>query len=160
MSFDSELDYTKTVEYVTVKITALQLQVTEYTAKITQLQISPYVNIPSTVAEIVRLQTVIDMNNLAISNYQSLLIEIARIQALSAEEKALIYYYYTILGVSKLSYMIKMLFNTDMLTDVNVLTLYNDTITPPEVKLMVAKLIYDAIAVNTFTEIYNLIITY
>lgn len=156
MSFDNELDYSKTVVYLNSKMTGLQNQIISDKNKITQLQQSPYAS--SITSEIIKLQSLIDRNKLSIQNIQAVLAEIVRIQALSDEEKALIYYYYTILKVEKIDYMIKLLFNTHMLTDVNVLALNNDITTPSDIKLMVAKLVYKKIHINNaYQEVYDVI---
>ena len=79
-----------------------------------------------------------------------------RIQNLTVDEKNLIYYFYTVLGIRKDIYMIKMLFNTAALTDPNVLEVYNDTVSTSEVKLYVAQLLYQRFNINNaYTEIYE-----
>lgn len=155
MSFDTELDYTFNVTMFNTKINYLQNIIDTNTVTITQLQAAPYPSV--TAAEITRMQNQNSAHLLKIQNYQAILTEIARIQALTVEEKALIYYYYTILDVEKKYYMIKMLFNTNMLTDSNVLALYNDNVTDAPTKLIIAKIIYNQISnSNLYNEIYDL----
>jgi hypothetical protein len=147
MSFDNDLDYGTIVTNLTAKISNLNNIVTTNTDIVAQLELSPYAIL--TASEIARLQDEITLSNTAIVNYQVILDEITRIQALSEEEKNLIFYYYSVLGVSKYDYMLKMLFNTNMLSNENVLTLYSDVVTAPEIKLKVAKLIYNQILIDT-----------
>ena len=153
-SFDVEFDYSTVVVGMTGQITRLQEQINIYTTKIALLQASSYAVLVAD--EISDMESLVTIDTLKAANYQSIIDEIARVQAMTQEEKALIYYFYSILGVKKENYMEKLLFNTSKISDPNVLTLYNDVVTPPETKLMVAKLLYNKFSMNTqYNEIFD-----
>jgi hypothetical protein len=152
MSFDTILDFTPVVDGITLRMNNMQTQINADTTVVTQLQASQYSTLLD--PEINIMLSNIAQYTTKVQNYQSILDEITRIQSMSVEDKASMYYYFTILGVSKMNYMTKMLFNTDALNNENVQALYADVITPTETKLIIAKIIYDRFYINSvYSEI-------
>jgi hypothetical protein len=146
MSFDTEFDYSPAVRALNDTISKCYSQIESNTATITLLQSSVYTTITS--PEIDRLTTYNASHQTEITNCEAILDEITRIRALTAENKALIYYFYTVLGVRKSIFMTKMLFNTVAVTDPRVLEVYSDTTSSSELKLYVARLIYDTFHID------------
>lgn len=155
MSFDTEFDYTLAINGMNGRITELQSQIDANTTKVNQLTSSPYASLVS--LEIANLNDRITNNATTITSYNAIKTEIARINSLPVEEKAMIYYFYSVLGVPKNKYMVKLLFNTDKLTNDNVQTVYNDAVTEPATKLLVAQLLYEQFSMsNIYREISDL----
>jgi hypothetical protein len=155
MSFDAEFDYTPAVNGMNANIVELQSQIDANTLQVNQLTSSPYASLVP--LEIANLNIRITNDTNIITSYNAIKAEITRVNTLSVEEKALIYYFYSVLGIPKNKYMIKLLFNTDKLSDTNVQAVYNDTITEPATKLLVAQLLYEQFSINnTYIEIFNL----
>ena len=147
MSFDIDFNYTTAIESINGRIASLQTIVDANNSKLVLLQSSVYAGIVT--SEISALEFVNTTNTTAIANYQDISNEIARVQALSQEEKALLYYFYITLGISKTTYMIKLLFNTHIVNDSRVVAVYNDTTSPADVKLLVAQMLYDQFPINS-----------
>jgi len=145
--FDTEFDFTNVINNFNANINQLNAQKTLLTNKKSILENSTYNNL---------MQNEIDLYNIDINyindnilGYQAIIDEIVRIQNLSIEDKNLIYYFYTVLGIHKKKYMLKLLFNTNALTDTNVLNVYNDVNSTNEVKLLVAQLLYNRFNIDT-----------
>jgi len=147
MSFDTEFDYNSLITNLTQQNVINQGLIDGNTAKLTLLQNSSYVNL---LTNDINALIADNANKLEyITNNQDVLNEIMRILSLSVEQKTLLYYFYTILKITKNNYMIKILFNTDAVNDPNVQTVYNDTVSTNEVKLMVAEIIYRNFTINS-----------
>ncbi len=146
MSFDTVLDYTPVIVGFNAKIAVLQAQNAIDAENLTKLETSVYASIVTN--EIQRLTNKIARDLNKINNLQALIDEMTRIQNLPLETKEQIYYFYTVLDVSRNIYMTKLLFNTDAVTDPTVLAIFNDNVTAPDVKLMVAKLVYEKFNMN------------
>lgn len=153
--FDTEFDYSSVLTNYNERLTILNTQKTALVNKKTLIEGSVYTTLLQPELDVINQNIVyVDAQ---ITNYQALITEITRIQNLTVDEKNLIYYYYTVLGVPKSLYMTKMLFNTDALTDPNVLAVYNDTTSTNEVKLLTAQLLYERFSIKTnYPEIYEI----
>ncbi len=147
MSFDADFNYAPAVAVMNEQINLLQTVVANATAKITLLQSSPYADMVSTEIGVLELDNV--QNLATMVNYQDIIDEITRVQTLSQPEKALLYYFYTTLGVSRPTYMIKMLFNTHIVNDPRVIAVYTDVVSSNAVKLLVAQMLYDQFPMST-----------
>jgi hypothetical protein len=154
--FDSEFDYTETLTAFTNNITNLTTSRTELQTNKDSLSASTYADLIA--PEIAIIENKISNLTTKITAYQALIDEIHFVQSRPDSDKALAYYFYTMLGVPKNIYMIKMLFNTTLLFDANVMRLYNDTsITDPNLKVQIARILYDKFAIsNTYNEIYEI----
>ena len=142
MSFDIEFDYSDAVNKYTNLQNRLQSVIDENNTQLSLLQSSPYAAMVE--PQIINLINSNTIYNEKIENIQSILDEIIYIQSLSVEDKEKLYYFYTVLGDSKQMFMAKLLFNSDIgLLDPNVQTIFNDTTTLPEIKLAVAKALYN-----------------
>ena len=150
MSFDIELNYAPVITGLTNRMSILHQQCEQNTIIITQIQSTQYSTLLHD--ETTRMLSIIDRDTIVINHYQAILAEIARIQSLPYEAKQLLYYFYKVLGVDKVSYMIKMLFNTSALSDQNVLAVYSDVITIPQTKLIVAKMLYNRFTVSSLYD--------
>lgn len=154
MSFDTDFNFTPVVNGFNSRILELQSLVAIDTAKCNMLTTSSYASLLT--IEIAQLNYTINNLTNTINGFNAIINEISRIQALSVEEKTLIYYFYSVLGISKKPYMVKLLFNTSLLSDPNVQAVYNDTTSAPEVKLLVAQALYNQFTVNTqYMEIFS-----
>ena len=142
MSFDIEFDYSDAVNKYTNLQNRLQSVIDENNTQLSLLQSSPYAAmVEPQINKLINSNTIY---NEKIENIQSILNEITYIQSLSIEDKEKLYYFYTVLGDSKQMFMAKLLFNSDIgLLDPNVQTIFNDTTTLPEIKLAVAKALYN-----------------
>ncbi len=142
MSFDIEFDYSNAVDRYTNIINTLQSSIDKNNTELSLLQASPYIAMIE--PEINNLIINNTVYNEKIENIQSILNEIIYVQNLSLEDKEKLYYFYTVLTDDKKMFMSKLLFNTDVgLLNSNVQTIFNDTITLPEIKLAVAKTLYN-----------------
>jgi paraquat-inducible protein B len=154
MSFDTELDYSPVIAGFNERIATLQLQLADATAELNTLNSSPYTSYVEN--EIIELGVRIDSINASIAGYTAVIAEMNRIQLLSAEEKNLIYYFYSVLGIRKDIYLTKLLFNTDKVFDSRVQTVYNDTTTDNATKLLVAQKLYSQFSVSTlYKEVFE-----
>ena len=155
MSFDIEFDYSDAVNKYTNLQNRLQSVIDENNTQLSLLQSSPYAAMVE--PQIINLINSNTIYNEKIENIQSILDEIIYIQSLSVEDKEKLYYFYTVLGDSKQMFMAKLLFNSDIgLLDPNVQTIFNDTTTLPEIKLAVAKALYNKYNISSNIRI-NLI---
>lgn len=155
MSFDIEFDYSDTVNKYTNLQNRLQSVIDDNNTQLSLLQSSPYMAmVEPQINNLINSNTIY---NEKIENIQSILDEIIYIQSLSVEDKEKLYYFYTVLGDSKQMFMAKLLFNSDVgLLDPNVQTIFNDTTTLPEIKLAVAKALYNKYNISSNIRI-NLI---
>lgn len=155
MSFDIEFDYSDAVNKYTNLQNRLQSVIDENNTQLSLLQSSPYMAmVEPQINNLINSNTIY---NEKIENIQSILDEIIYIQSLSVEDKEKLYYFYTVLGDSKQMFMAKLLFNSDIgLLDPNVQTIFNDTTTLPEIKLAVAKALYNKYNISSNIRI-NLI---
>lgn len=140
MSFDTDFDYTLALASINEQINLLQTSVDSDTSKITMLQSSPYANMVAQEMSILESDNI--RNIASINNYRDIIDEIVRVRALGQPEKDLLHYFYTTLGVSRTSYMIKLLFNTHMASDPRVVAVYTDTTSSNDVRLLVAQMLY------------------
>lgn len=154
--FDTEFDYTETLTAFTNNVANLTTNRTDLQANKDLLATSTYANLIA--PEIAVIEDKITNLTTRITAYQALIDEIHFIQSRPDSDKALAYYFYTMLGVPKSMYMIKMLFNSQLLFDANVMYLYNDaSITDTNLKVQIARILYDRFAINnTYSEIYEI----
>jgi hypothetical protein len=154
--FDTEFDYTETLSAFTNNVVNLTTNKTELQSNKNSLSASTYADLIA--PEIAIIEDKINNLTTKITSYQALIDEIHFIQSRPDSDKALAYYFYTMLGVPKSMYMIKMLFNSQLLFDTNVMRLYNDaSITDPNLKIQIARILYDRFAINnTYSEIYEI----
>ncbi len=152
MDFDTDFDYSRAIVSINERIAVLTTQIDHNSNKSLLLQASSYASIISN--ELNELSNTIARDTLERDNYIAILGEIQRIQSLSTEDKSLIYYFYTVMGINKIHYMVKLLFNTEELVNPNVIAVYTDQITSAEVKLMVARILYEQFSIsNLYPEI-------
>jgi hypothetical protein len=154
MSFNADFDYTPVVNAGNQRIAEIQAQKTIDENNYTAMSTSAYASLLP--MELEHLQAAISDAATSIAGYKAINDEIARIMALPDDNKMLIYYFYSVLGIPKPNYMAKLLFNTDKLSNDNVLALYNDTTIDSQLKLTIAKLLYDQFSIDTtYKEILN-----
>jgi hypothetical protein len=153
--FDTEFDYSKVLIHYNEQLTLLNTQKTILVNKKSLIENSVYNTLLQPEVDVIARD--IAYLDTDITNYQALIDEIINIQNLTVDEKNLIYYYYSVLGIEKSLYMVKMLFNISALTDPNVLAVYNDTTSSNEVKLLTAQLLYERFTIkNEYTQIYEI----
>lgn len=146
MSF-VDFNYDIPINYLNNRISLLNDQLTEYGNKLVLLESTPYVSILAD--EINAINNMINQLNNEKIMINAVLIEINRIQNLSVEDKALLYYFYTIVEDTQTNFMRKLLFNTtESLHDPTIQALLTDVTTPNEAKAIVAKIIYQKYIIN------------
>jgi len=144
MSFDSTFDYSGVVTGITNDLNTINTQLTTLTAQIALIQSAP-TYIASVANQLATFtQQVTSLQNRA-TQINASLTEIANIQALPADSKTTLYYFYTVLnavGISLQDFMSKMPFNLIALDDPTIQTLIADTTTPTNVRISIASALY------------------
>jgi hypothetical protein len=144
MSFDTEFDYTNVLSIVTEKISSAENTLTELQNQKDLLLSAPtYSSVVQTTIDNLTLQISALTND--ISDMNAVSTEINNVANLSSTDKDTIYYFYTVVGNSRRSFMAKTLFNyLTALADPNISNLMADITTDPAAKTSVAKVIYDS----------------
>lgn len=84
------------------------------------------------------------------SDMQAVLDEINNLLMATDEEKASLYYFYTILQVNKKEYMKRLLFNySSAITNPTIIQLVADTETSTEAKIEVARILYETFSIKS-----------
>jgi hypothetical protein len=147
-TFDSEFDYAAVVTGLTAQRVTAQAEVTRIAAEIATLEAAAAYSSITTqkVASLNSMKTSWESN---VANIDAVLAEIAVVQALTAEQKADLYYFYTIVLPRKADFMARTLFNhVAALADGNIAALRADTTTASESKTAVAKIIYETYSIK------------
>lgn len=142
MSFDTIFDYTPAVTGLTAERNEFQLQIAKLTAERDQLQSSGYAL--AVTDRIIALTIQINKPTYSVDHIDAVLKEIDAIRALSAEDKSVIYFLFTLLDCKKQDFMARMLFNhAEARTNRDIISLRDDKTTPDDVKRIVAKSIFE-----------------
>jgi hypothetical protein len=141
MSF-ADFNYDPAVAGITARLATMQQTLSGWDAEIALL--SSAVEYSVTAARIDMLTQQRERLAAEIQDHQAVLDEIAVIQALPAEAKDSLYYFYTVVGVPKFDFMAKMMFNhTTAINSEENAKLMADTVSSPEAKVIIAKLLYN-----------------
>lgn len=148
MSFDTEFDYTGLLNSLALNITNFQNEISNIDNEIALYDNAPnYTSVTEN-----RKNLLVNMkNNLSykIQKNQEITDEINNLILETPENKATLYYFYTVVEPDKKYFMIKALFNySAALNNQKIQELMNDDITPSESKVAVAKLIYEDFQIN------------
>lgn len=144
MSFDETFNYSPVVAGLREEKAAVETTLAGLTAERNVLDAATeYAADVDVINRKIRLSIESDIVTTQLNNINSVLAEIAEVQALSESKKADLYYFYTIVETTKQDFMAKILFNHDRaLNDEKIAKLRSDTTTPPATRVIIAKLYY------------------
>jgi hypothetical protein len=152
MSFDSTFDYSGVVTAITNDLNTFTTKLADINTQIASLQSVPaYSSIPAVENQIATLTGQAKNYQNYVTQINALLDEIKNIQGLPDDNKATLYYFYTVLstvGVSLSDFMSKMPFNLIALNDPIIQQLVADIVTPADVKVSIATALYNSYKVD------------
>ncbi len=151
MSF-ADFDYTKTVDRLTAQVNNANTQLTDLDAKIAACDAltSTYSTLVGPECATMHARKTFVTKN--VTDWNAVLTEITRIQALSTEDKASLYAIYAALGEDLKTWMARMLFNTTgLLADCSAI-LADGTLTSDQ-KTMLLKIVMQKYNININSRI-------
>ena len=151
MSFDTVFNYTSVTTGLKNEQNENDTALAMISNDLNTLQsASAYTNEPVVADRITSLQESITLLTNRKNDINAVLSEISKINALPAESKDSLLYFYTVVNPNKQDYMSRMLFNCEAaLSDTRIANLMADTTTPSAAKNAVARVIYDSYTVST-----------
>jgi hypothetical protein len=150
MSFDTEFNYSEVTIGLTRERDNLDSRLTSINAEKALLMSAPaYLSDPVVAARIESIDREVAALTTQKNNITDVLAEITVVNGLSSEAKASLYYFYTIVEVSKQDFMAKTLYNhVAALADPRIIALQADNVTSAEAKTAVAKLVYGSYSIS------------
>ena len=162
MSFAETFDYKPVKDGIAQELVPVNASLASITEEHGHLQGATAYNAEVIIQDkIIHLKLEIDRLNGQKDDLNAVLAEIAAIESLTDDQKATLYYFYTIVGTSKQEFMAKMLFNhVRVLKDARISALRGDTVTPAASKAAVAKVVYqsyviDSMRANSIMSVYR-----
>jgi hypothetical protein len=144
----SIFDYSQCILDLQDKISIYNTNIDSMTNQLNILQAASEYNsvVQSTINHLTALKSSFQTN---LADTEAVLQEINKLLAETEENKATLYYYYTIVTTDKATYMTKMLFNYEnALADPTISTLMTDQVTPLDTKTLIANIIYNSVSIN------------
>lgn len=140
--FDSTFDFTNILAGLNTYLVGVQSSLDDVNAQIAVLEsVVGYQDVIS--SDLATLNSGKSRFEDEIASINAVITEVNIITGLSAEIKAQLYYFYTVLGVQVKEYMARMPFNWQTaLSDPDIVALVADTTNPSPAKVAVAKFLY------------------
>lgn len=146
--FDSTFDFTNILAGLNTYLVGVQSSLDDVNAQIATLEsVIGYQDVVG--PDLVTLNSGKSNLESEIASINAVIAEVNVLTGLSAEIKAQLYYFYTVLGVQVKEYMTRMPFNwQSALADPDIIALVADTTNPSPAKVAVAKLLYQRYPIN------------